>query len=277
MSRQNATPQKRLQRPLVAAWRPAFLAILAVMIVTACSSGEGEERPSGSPTPTARPPAATSASRNATPVCERQNERSYLNAWNENLVAIGEASDALSQLFLEFSENPVVLFDDDWRLVMALQLAVLDLASNALLEHPAPASLGGMHAHVREVATNVEAAALLYAEALDEIDADKMDEANALVLEAAPRILDANFEMERICGTSSTGQPSERSSGSVVLAPTPSPTPELPLELPSEVTSGIRALIACAGESEAYWLEHGPPELTPALAQCLSEEMEAAP
>ena len=55
--------------------------------------------------------------------------------------------------------------------------------------------------------------------------------------------------------------------------PTPVPTPTLtpaPAPLPSELTSGVDALIHCAGETVEYWLENGPPTLTADLAACLS-------
>ena len=60
--------------------------------------------------------------------------------------------------------------------------------------------------------------------------------------------------------------------------PTPTPTPvptSTPPPLPGELTQGVRALVRCAGESEEYWLEHGPPGMTADLVVCLNEYLEA--
>ena len=76
----------------------------------------------------------------------------------------------------------------------------------------------------------------------------------------------------------STPRPQAQTSRSTLL-PTPTPAltspPPLPptpttAPLPSELTSGVDALIHCAGETVEYWLEQGPPILTADLAACLN-------
>ena len=56
--------------------------------------------------------------------------------------------------------------------------------------------------------------------------------------------------------------------------PIPSPTP-LIVPLPAEVTDGVRAVAACTGKPEAYWLEHGVPVLDAELVQCINEYLGA--
>ena len=58
-----------------------------------------------------------------------------------------------------------------------------------------------------------------------------------------------------------------------VVIPTPTPTPT-PNPLPAELTSGVDALVHCAGETVEYWLGHGPPTLTADLAACLNAYLE---
>ena len=55
----------------------------------------------------------------------------------------------------------------------------------------------------------------------------------------------------------------------VLSTPLPVPTPTLNL-LPAELTSGVDALVHCAGETTEYWLEYGPPRLTAELASCIN-------
>ena len=54
-----------------------------------------------------------------------------------------------------------------------------------------------------------------------------------------------------------------------VVVPTPTPNP-----LPAELTSGVDALVSCAGETVEYWLGHGPPSLTADLVACLNAYLE---
>ena len=54
-------------------------------------------------------------------------------------------------------------------------------------------------------------------------------------------------------------------------SPTPTPPPN---PLPAELTSGVDALVHCAGETVEYWLENGPPTLTADLVACLNAYLE---
>ena len=55
------------------------------------------------------------------------------------------------------------------------------------------------------------------------------------------------------------------------LSPTPSPEPIDDIPLPASLTSGVDALVACAGRDRDYWLQHGPPAMTTELVECLSD------
>ena len=78
-------------------------------------------------------------------------------------------------------------------------------------------------------------------------------------------------------------EPTTPASSSVPATSKPS-TIEAPLEaalatatphpLPAELTSGVDALVHCAGNIIEYWLEHGPPTLTADLVACLNAYLE---
>ena len=55
------------------------------------------------------------------------------------------------------------------------------------------------------------------------------------------------------------------------MPPTPTPTP---YPLPVELTSGVDALVHCAGATVEHWLENGPPTLTADLVGCLNAYLE---
>ena len=62
-----------------------------------------------------------------------------------------------------------------------------------------------------------------------------------------------------------------RTPAPTAIVPTSTPTPN---PLPAELTSGVNALVHCAGETVEYWLEHGPPTLTADLVGCLNSYLE---
>ena len=62
----------------------------------------------------------------------------------------------------------------------------------------------------------------------------------------------------------SLGQPTQDATRVPGSSPTIKP-------LPPELTDGVQALVRCAGETEVYWLEHGPPRMTSELVQCLND------
>ena len=68
-----------------------------------------------------------------------------------------------------------------------------------------------------------------------------------------------------------TSTPTSAPTVTVTVTPTPTATP---IPLPLELTGGIKALVACAGRDEEYWLRNGPPRMTLELVQCLNAELE---
>ena len=49
--------------------------------------------------------------------------------------------------------------------------------------------------------------------------------------------------------------------------------PDVPFD--PTLTQGVEALISCQGNTQEYWLEHGPPEMTDDLVQCINDFLEA--
>ena len=59
------------------------------------------------------------------------------------------------------------------------------------------------------------------------------------------------------------------------ITPEPTIIPQQSIPLSPELTQGIHALISCRGNTEEYWLEHGPPEMTDELVECINNFLEA--
>ena len=72
--------------------------------------------------------------------------------------------------------------------------------------------------------------------------------------------------------TPDTASDKESSIGQPTQGATPAPgSSPMTKPLPPELTDGVQALVRCAGETEVYWLEHGPPRMTLELVQCLND------
>ena len=228
-------------------WIWAALGSLVIIVVAACSSGEDEERPSASPTPTR---VAEAASRTeAVEPAPLSPEALELRAWYQELLDFKD--DPSFHAFCYAQGGPYADWVDRGEALegrMDAKGIVLDVWAEAGVLRGEIWTMGAEYC----------------ANEGRETETTRFSKGNM-----EPRWLAASLGAAQ--GTTAAQQ------RPVAIIPTPSPTPQLPLELPLEVTSGMKALVACAGESEAYWLEHGPPKLTPALAQCLSEKMEAAP
>ena len=159
------------------------------------STVAAQQRPAAivpTPTPT---PAALSVG-----LCERPAETAYLNSVTEQLAVLSASSISLGELFGEMGANPLLLFDDDWKLQTVVQLALLQASADGLLNLAAPPSLQSLDAIVKEAATLVESATWLHAQGLDNLDPDALDGANSMILEATPLIYDIPVETARLCG-----------------------------------------------------------------------------
>ena len=59
-----------------------------------------------------------------------------------------------------------------------------------------------------------------------------------------------------------------------IFDPTATLVPTLVMPLPVSATQGVDALIFCVGQTEAYWLENGPPPMTEEMVECLQTYLE---
>jgi hypothetical protein len=82
------------------------------------------------------------------------------------------------------SDAETKLFDDSWRLSVAVQLAIMQALSDDILALQAPSSLSSIDEFYKEIGRDVYQFTNLMAEGIDDLDADKINSANDLLQHA---------------------------------------------------------------------------------------------
>ena len=193
-------------------WFLIGLPILLLVVIAIGSTEETDETTTTSRTlaadrekaPTPRPRATSTPRPTPTPtptvVCDSGDEQSYLVSVGEQFEVIVPATIGLSGQFEELSRKPAVMFDEDWRTLVILNVALLNLASQGILDLDAPSSLRDAESLIRAAAREMISATELYVEGLDELDVDKAEKGNERTLRATSYIEDFSQTVKRICG-----------------------------------------------------------------------------
>ena len=110
-----------------------------------------------------------------------------------------EAAPGLAELFDEVSIDPMVIFDDTWREEFVTHLAALNVGATLLLDLKPPSSMSSVSVPAGKMARTVQEAVSLYAEAVDDIDADKLLTANEKIILATQYVNETTDALERLC------------------------------------------------------------------------------
>ena len=106
----------------------------------------------------------------------------------------------MGQQFGDMGRNPALILDENWRLLTVLGLAGLSASADMLEGQTPPASLRDLHTVVRQMAGELNTAVELYAESIDEIDANKMETATSHQDNANTYAVEAGRVIMRLCG-----------------------------------------------------------------------------
>ena len=72
--------------------------------------------------------------------CPTPTGRAYINSVVEVFTPMGTAYGEFGRLNIEASDNPVLIFDDSWKLEVVLQLALIEIAAEEITELTPPPS-----------------------------------------------------------------------------------------------------------------------------------------
>jgi uncharacterized protein YraI/endonuclease/exonuclease/phosphatase family metal-dependent hydrolase len=159
-------------------------------------------------TPPTVPPTAT-PTRTPTPAPVGFTPSPAEQAYVTEIVAIMDGYvDALNQLAAQMTaagEDPLLIFDDVWKIRTAAATVALQLNGEELRKLQAPPRFAEVHAELLIAAGHYDRVATLVVEAIDELDVDKMTLAAAEMESANAAVLRAQALME--AATSATTTP----------------------------------------------------------------------
>ncbi len=144
---------------------------IAILLLVGALSGCGDPEPT--PRPTATPDACAA------------DERVYLTAVGVLSEDIADTAFSLGNLLDEVWDNPGILYNDGWRLRMAVELVALQAHADDIRSLRAPVSMSHIHGDLRAIGEHMEDAAELYARGIDDLDAQVVNRANWEIADAA--------------------------------------------------------------------------------------------
>ena len=153
------------------------------------------------PAPTAKPEPTNTPEPTATPIplCKREAESQYIVALVEFMDVIGTSSTNAGERFVELGQNPALLLTSEWREGLTLSMSIMLYAATSISELEAPDSLDEVDKVAKRMASQLEDALYLTADAIDDIDPDKLAQANQIFLELSQLTLEIGDTTSRVC------------------------------------------------------------------------------
>ena len=176
--------------------------IVGSLVVIACSvavvafvpveegadNGEPTARATSTPLPTA-----------TTEQCPTATEQRYWVALDEQSTLIGEGLVTIGGLLGQVENDALLLFDDAWAAAVAIQIAVMDVAADAMIKLDAPRSLSHVRVQIEESANYTKAGNDEMAWGLDNIDVEAIENAVALYTTGANTAEEAGDLLRNLC------------------------------------------------------------------------------
>ena len=109
------------------------------------------------------------------------NEEAIVAIYVDGVVSIantyGSAFDQIGDLFTAAGSTPTLILTDDWKIQVAVQLALLQAAGNDVRNLQAPPSMQPVQEAFLKAARYYDSATVLIAEGIDDLDAQKLSQA----------------------------------------------------------------------------------------------------
>ena len=117
----------------------------------------------------------------------------------EFMDVIGTSSANAGERFTELGQNPALILTSEWRDGLALSMAIMLYTATSISELEAPDSLDEVDKVAKRMASQLEDALYLTADAIDDIDPDKLAQANQIFLELPQLIFEIGDTTSRVC------------------------------------------------------------------------------
>ena len=94
----------------------------------------------------------------------------------------------LGDSFLDAGENPLLLFDETWRLEVILALALLDVSADSILTWNPPPGTEEIDGLLKDAATDVKSAVDLIPGAIDDFDPTRLERGALFIASAGQKV-----------------------------------------------------------------------------------------
>lgn len=152
-------------------------------------------------TPIVATPRPTRELQSALADCPTEAEQAYFNEVAANTGMMGRATQDMTQLFSLAGETPALLLNNQWKLQVAAQFAVLQVGSDALYELKAPTErTKPLQESVAALALTTYLAIEAFTAGIDNVDGSKILEGNDLLARASEYAQSFVKQVETLCG-----------------------------------------------------------------------------
>jgi hypothetical protein len=97
----------------------------------------------------------------------------------EYATPLSESLPRFVNLSYQAASDPTLIFDDEWRMEVVIELAIWSVSRERFAAMTPPSSLASFHAKFLDALTRLQMAGNLFAEGVDEVDAEKISRASA--------------------------------------------------------------------------------------------------
>ena len=160
-------------------------------------------RPTRTPLPTATPRPTRTPRPTATPKpvdpCASADITLYRTVMLEHLGTGAQASSALGDQFTKMSENPILIFNDEWIVETSVWLATLRILHEEVEGMTVPPRMRTGHHHMLEATNSLDRSTYELATGIDNVDGDALERGINLVLDAASSFEAANAAWQIAC------------------------------------------------------------------------------
>ncbi|MBT5774076.1 MAG: hypothetical protein HOH95_06830 [Dehalococcoidia bacterium] len=173
----------------------ALLSLLLLATIAGCGSAEPQQQPSTA-TPTSEP---TTPSPEATPACPTLDQATYFLALSKIQTGVAAAFADLGETFALAGEEPLLIFNDDWRLNVAITLTTMNIAAEQIRALNPPPGLEDLHALQLQIADQLEIVTSSSVQGIDDVDAALLDEATTAIARTNTLVASSADIIERVC------------------------------------------------------------------------------
>ena len=176
----------------------AALSLLLLASIAGCDSAEPPQQPQTA-TPSASSESTTAASPAATPTCPTLAQATYFLALAEIQSGVDTAFADLGETFALAGNEPLLIFDDDWRLNVAITLTTMNIAAEQIRTLNPPPGLDDLHALQLQIADQLQIVTSSSVQGIDEVDAALLDEATTAIARTNTLVASSAEIIERVC------------------------------------------------------------------------------